>query len=179
MKGRVRMCNKELISITEEIKRKDMSRFDELYGAFEGLIRHFEIKLGYDDAGQELTAFLLELVYSLNTERFLPDESESLNRYIAVSVRNKYIALSKEQRRRVLESGELFDCVGSSRELEGSVALREGMSLLSERQKTAITLRYIYGYSAAEIAEKLGITRQAVNRLERRGLSILREYLGG
>lgn len=173
------MCNRELLAIAKEIKNKDMSRFYELYEAFAGLIHHFEIKLGYDDAGQELTVFLLELVYSIDTSRFLPDESEQLNRYIVTSVRNKYIALSKRRHRHMLESGELYDCVCCAEEFEGSVTLRDGMKLLNERQKEAVILKYIYGYSDVEIGEKLGITRQAVNRLEKRGLSILREYLRG
>lgn len=172
------MCNREIMSIAKEIKNKDMSRFGELYEAFAGLIHHFELKLGYDDAGQELTVFLLELMYSLDTDRFLPDDSEAINRYIAVSVRNKYIALSKQERRRVLESGELFDGIGCTQEFDNRTLLKEGMKFLSERQRAAVALRYIYGYSDAEIAHRLGITRQAVNRLERRGLEILREYFG-
>ena len=176
MKGRGMMCNRELMSIVKEIKNKDMSRFEELYDAFAGLIRHFEIKLGYDDAGQELTVFLLELVYSLNTDRFLSDDSDILKRYIAVSVRNKYIALSKRKNRIELESGELYDCIGCAEEFEGSFTLKEAMNNLNERQRAALTLRYLYGYSDTEIAEKLGITRQSVNRLERKGLSVLREY---
>lgn len=171
------MCNREIMAIAKEIKNKDMSRFGELYEAFAGLIHHFELKLGYDDAGQDLTVFLLELICSLDADRFSPDNSQALNRYIAVSVRNKYIALSKVQRRRALESGDLLDCVGRSVEFDNSVALKEGMKRLSERQKETIILRYIYGYSDSEIADKLGITRQAVNRLERKGLNILRKYL--
>lgn len=173
------MCNRELMSIVKEIKNKDMSRFGELYDAFAGLIRHFEIKLGYDDAGQELTVFLLELVYSLNTERFSSDDSDILKRYIAVSVRNKYIALSKRKNRIEHESGELYDCIACADEFEGSFTLKEAMNNLNERQRAALTLRYVYGYSDTEIAEKLGITRQSVNRLERKGLSVLREYFEG
>ena len=93
------MCNAEIITIAEKIKNKEMSRFGEIYQAFAGLIHHYEIKLGYDDAEQELTVFLLELIYTLDTDRFLPDDSESLHRYIAASLRNKYIALSKRARR--------------------------------------------------------------------------------
>ena len=79
----------------------------------------------------------------------------------------------------MLESGELYDCVCCAEEFECSVTLKDGMKLLNERQKEAVILKYIYGYSDVEIGEKLGITRQAVNRLEKRGLSILREYLRG
>lgn len=173
------MCNKELIAIAKKIKNKDMSRFEEVYEAFSGLIYHFANKLGYDDAGQELTVFLLELLYSLNTDKFLPDESDEVNRYIAASVRNKYIALLKKRSRIMLESGELYDCVGCEAEFEGTLTLKDGIKLLNERQRWAIILRYIYGYSDTEIAEKLGITRQAVNRLQRKALSVLREYFEG
>ena len=171
------MCNKELLSIVKDIKKKDMSRFDELYKAFEGLIIHFEIKLAADDAGQELTVFLLELVYSMDIDRFLPDESQALNKYIAKSIRNQYYMISKKQQKNDSVSNELSENFGIFEELETGIALKEGMNRLSERQKETVILRYIYGYSDAEIAKMLGITRQAVNRLERRGLSVLREYL--
>ena len=73
------MCNAEIITIAEKIKNKEMSRFGEIYQAFAGLIHHYEIKLGYDDAEQELTVFLLELMYSIDTNKFLPDDTEQLN----------------------------------------------------------------------------------------------------
>ena len=171
------MCNRRLLEIAGEIKNRDMSHFWELYEAFGGLIHHFEIKLGCDDAGQELTVFLLELMYSIDTNKFLPDDTEQLNRYIAASIRNKYIALSKKRHRHMLELCEHYDSAYCVEEREGSLTLRDGMKQLNERQREAITSKYIYGYSDAEIAEKLGITRQAVNRLERRGLEILKEYL--
>ncbi|MEE1238631.1 MAG: sigma-70 family RNA polymerase sigma factor [Acutalibacteraceae bacterium] len=171
------MCNKELLAIAEEIKNKDMSHFKELYDNFGALIHHFEIKLGYDDAGQELTVFLLELIYSLNTDRFLPDDSEEFNRYIVASIRNKYIALSKKKSRIELESGELYDCLGCEEEFDVPLILKEGMKSLNSRQRSAIILRYIYGFSDTEIGERLGITRQAVNRLQRKSLNILREVL--
>lgn len=173
------MCNKELLCIVREIKNKDMSRFAKLYEAFARLIHHYEMKLGYDDAGQELTVFLLELIYSLDTDKFFPDDTDLLNRYIAASIRNKYIALSKRKHRHMLESCELYDCAYCVDEVEGSVTLKEGMKQLNQRQRESLILKYIYGYSDTEIADRLGITRQAVNRLEKRGLSILREYLRG
>ena len=55
--------------------------------------------------------------------------------------------------------------------------LKEGMKSLNSRQRSAIILRYIYGFSDTEIGERLGITRQAVNRLQRKSLNILREVL--
>ena len=77
-----------------------------------------------------------------------------------------------------METGELFDGICCTQEFDNRTLLKEGMKFLSERQRAAVALRYIYGYSDAEIAHRLGITRQEVNRLERLGLEILREYFG-
>lgn len=173
------MCNRELLSIVKEVKNKNMSRFEELLGSFEGLIYYFAGKLGFDDAAQELTVFLIELVYSMSTDCFLSDESEELNKYIAVCIRNRYILISKKCGKSASEENELRENVGFYVDFENSIALKEGMSRLSMRQREAIILRYIYGFSDSQIAERLGITRQAVNRLERRGLKSLRDYFMG
>lgn len=173
------MSNRELLKIIGEIKNCDMRRFSELYEAFEMLIRHFERKSDFDDAAEELTLFLLELIYSVDTDKFFPDGSQSLNRYIAVSLRNRYIQLSKKRGKHISELGEMYDGImGYSFEPEENLLLKEGLALLSERQRTAVLMRHIYGYSDAEIADRLGITRQAVNRLEARGLKTLKAYFG-
>lgn len=173
------MSNKDLLEIIWEIKKRDMRRFGELYEAFEMLIRHFERKSDFDDAAEELTLFLLELVCSINTDKFFPDGSQSLNRYMAVSLRNRYIQLSKKRGKHISELGKKYDGImGYFLEPEENLLLKEGLALLSERQRTAVLLRYIYGYSDAEIADRLGITRQAVNRLEARGLKTLKAYFG-
>lgn len=154
-----------------------MTRFYDLFSEFEKLIRHFERKSDFEDAGEELTLFLLELIYSIDTDKFMPDSSEALSRYIAVSVRNQYISLSKKRQKYITEFNELFDSTGAySLEPEKNIALKAGLLLLSERQRTAIILRYIYGYSDVEISSKLNISRQAVNRLETRGIKILKNY---
>ena len=137
----------------------------------------YEKKLGYDDAGQELTLFFIELIYGLDTDKFSPDGTDTLKRYIAVSIRNQYILLSKRNKRYVLSSNELLDNMGNyTIRPEEGISLAEGLRLLSQRQRTAVVYRYIYGFSDAEIADMLSVSRQAVNRLERRGLEVLREY---
>lgn len=174
------MFNKILIKTVKEIQNQDMSHFSELYGVFEKLLRFYEKKLGYDDAGQELTLFLLELLYGLDTDKFMPDDTESLKRYIAVSVRNQYILLSKRNQRYALTCNELYDNLGHySVEPDDGITLAEGLKLLSERQRLAVAYRYIYGFSDVEIADMLSVSRQAVNRLESRGLAVLREYYRG
>ncbi|HAQ41984.1 MAG TPA: hypothetical protein DCM73_14895 [Clostridiales bacterium] len=54
-------------------------------------------------------------------------------------------------------------------------------SFLTELQKKIIVYRYIYGYSSQEIAQKLKVSRQAVNRTKNRAIKVIKtvydEYL--
>lgn len=173
------MCNKELLKIVREVKRQDMSHFGELYGVFDRLINIYAKRIDFEDAVQELTVFLLEVIYEIDADRFKEDSSDALKRYVAVALRNKYITLSKESQKRLSECGELFDGVGATAfESDTKIALADGLKLLSERQRLAVIGRYVYGFSDAEMADRLCITRQSVHRLEMRGLKTLREYYG-
>ncbi len=173
------MCNKELSAIIKEIKGQDMSRFGELYGVCDRLILFYAKKLGYEDAAQELTVFLLELIYEIDIKKFKADGSDTLKRYLAVSLRNQYINLSKRNSKYRAECEELFDNSGAEAyEFDTRIALTEGLKLLSEKQKFVIISRYVYGFSDAETADRLCISRQSVHGLLLRGLEILRGYYG-
>ncbi len=174
-----KMENKKLLKIVKEIKNGDMSNFGELYAVFERLIKLYGARIELEDAKEELTVFLLELIYDIDTGRFAPDCSDTLCRYIAVSLRNKYIILSKKADRLRLESCELFDYSGAKYgEQDTKIALADGLRLLSDKQRHAVVFRYIYGFSDAEIAQMLSVTRQAVHGLQLRALDILRRYYG-
>ncbi len=172
------MKNKELLPIVQEIQQRDMRHFPEFYAAFEKLIRCYGVRFSDDDAAQELTVFLLELVYSLDCDQFLPDDSEALKRYIAVAIRNRYIALSKQRQAHEKMANELLEGMGAFSMNEDSLVLRNALRELPDKQRLAVTYHYVYGYSDREIADRLRITRQAVNRLKNRGLAFLRTYYG-
>ncbi len=172
------MKNAFLIPVIREIQNQNMSHFAELFENFEGLIYCYGKRLCYEDATQELTLFLLELLDSLDTDRFPCDDSQGVQKYIAVSLRNRYIFLSKKQQKTMCQSDKPVDQIGVELETEEAIALKSGLKSLSERQRLAVTYRYCYGYSDCEIAQIMGISRQAVNRLHKRGLTSLKEYFG-
>ncbi|MFA5786387.1 MAG: sigma-70 family RNA polymerase sigma factor [Actinomycetota bacterium] len=66
--------------------------------------------------------------------------------------------------------------------VEESVTLRLGLvaalRLLPRRQREAIGLRYLGGFSEAEVAEALGVTQGAVKTHIHRGTAALRQRLG-
>ncbi|MFQ5857331.1 MAG: sigma-70 family RNA polymerase sigma factor [Anaerolineae bacterium] len=56
--------------------------------------------------------------------------------------------------------------------------VREAISQLTEEQQTVIILRFIEGYSTADVAEIMGKRRGAIRGLQFRGLTALRKILG-
>ena len=93
------MYNYLLLSLVKNFRKNDETAFDMIYEEFKGLINFYARKLQYEDATGELTLFFIELLLSNRLLKFQPDKSDSLKRYIAVSIRNKYIALSKEKQK--------------------------------------------------------------------------------
>lgn len=87
------MRNQELIPLILSIREGQNKNFEILYELFRNLIVYFGNHLKDDDAIQELTVFLLEIMYTINLDKFVWDESSDLKRYIAASIRNKYIGI--------------------------------------------------------------------------------------
>lgn len=175
-KGGMKMNNITLKNLIERFQKQDMSVFNSIYGAFKGLILLYANRIDEDDTVQELTMFLIELLYTVDLDVFNSDDSDGLKRYIAVALRNKYINLYKLNKKYrnvydVLYGKEMsvFD------DVESKLYIDEAMQYLSEKQRLIILYKYIYNYSDIEIALMLDISRQAVNRLKNRALKALRK----
>lgn len=171
------MTNREIIPLIYGYQNNAMKGFDVLYSAFYQLLVHYGRKIDGEDTVQELTIFLMELLFDIKTERFYLDDSNSLQRYIAVCIRNKYIALSNQRQEINNYFEELYDWLSTNDgNLDDKIMLRAAISLLSKQQRSVILLKYFYNYTDVEIAAYLHITRQAVNRLKNRALSTMKKY---
>ena len=172
------MYNKLLISLIKSFRKGDINAFTVIYDEFEDLIRFYGRKISGDDASQELTLFLLELLYAIPLRSFLEDCSDGLRRYKAVSIRNKYIALSIEHQKSFkLWTGIYDDDIYSYDSTDIRLEIQEALQSLPSKQRLIIIYRYVYGYSIWEIGKILGISRQAVNCLKIRALASLKNYL--
>lgn len=107
---------------------------------------------------------------------FHDDEGDNIKRYLAVSVRNKYIALSK--RKQINENFLVCESDLTVNDVYDAIFIKEMLEVLSLKQRKIIMYKYIYGYSDAEIADALGVSRQAVNRLKNRAFDILKKLYG-
>lgn len=179
------MQNEELILLVQQLQSGKSASFDAIYDIFYPLILYYSRRSNSDDAAQELTVFLLELLYKLKLERFSMDSSNSLQRYIAVCIRNKYIAFSQCVQSLDSTQVEYYDELekisvdeyDAITEIEERALLKEAIRRLTPLQRKLILERYYYGYSVQEIATSLQISRQAVGQTLHRALHVMREYL--
>ena len=172
------MENLSLKMLIGKFKNQDMSAFAVIYDEYKRLLQFYSAKVGGDDALQELTVFLVELLYSIDASRFEADTSTGLARYIAVCLRNKYIEISKrEQRCKNFENQFIENCDFVHTDTFEKLEIAEAIKALSHKQRLVVILKYIYGFSESEIALRFNISRQSVNRLINRALQNLRNYL--
>lgn len=169
------MKNSEFISLITEYRKGNKEAVLPLLKQFEGLIYHYKGKCSIEDICEELTAFLLEMFDKINLKLFDDPEGDGINRYIAVSVGHKFVALSREHGKYKTFYPITELDVGYIADLCQEEILRETLSVLTPRQRAVILYKYIYRYSDIEIAETLHISRQAVNQIKNRSTEILRE----
>ena len=174
------MCNAVLKPLIEKFKKQDMTVFSLIYDNFKRLISVYASRLFYEDGISDLTLFLIELLYSIDLSRFEADETFGIKKYIAVSIRNKYIALSIQKDADTNNALPLFEvAVPVHDKFDDTVLVAQALKVLNQKQKSVLIYKYVYGYSDCEIACALGITRQAVNGLKNRALIVLKELLAG
>lgn len=170
------MENKLLAALIEKFRNQDMNAFTIIYDDFKRLIYYYSGKLCDDDAVQELTLFLIELLYSVELSRFSKKEGDGLKRYIAIALKNKYIAISKANTKcnAIYQNPEFYD--NDYCDITSGITVKEALQCLSPKQRLIIVYKYIYCLPDSEIAKMLDISRQAVNRLKNRGLTMLKEF---
>ena len=153
----------------------EMEAFPVIYCEFEESILFYSKQSDSEDVRQELTLFLIELLYKLNPDSFSTDESDTLCRYISVALKHKYITLIKNKKIRKkhnLSFGEVT--VSDGRCFEEEIDTYLMLHSLSKKQRKVIIYKYFLNFTDIEIAEMMGISRQAVNRIKNRGLEMLR-----
>ncbi len=66
---------------------------------------------------------------------------------------------------------------GMEEQILESVALREAMARLPQREKTVIDLRYFHGLTQDRTAKVIGLSQVQVSRIEKKALAMLREII--
>ncbi len=174
------MCNRVLKFYIKNFKNQKTEVFPLLLSHYKQLIRYYAARLKYEDGYEELILFFVELLFSIDTEKFVSDNSNSLARYISTSIKHKYIEISERiNRYEKLRMPFFENCFETENEIQSRLEVEEMLNPLSEKQRKIITLKYFYDYSDAEIGELLGVSRQSVFKMKNRALEVLRKHYIG
>lgn len=144
-----------------------MSKNESLYADMAKLVAYYNCKLADDDGA--LAELLVNLVNS---------DKELSNRYAAVALRNEYIRLSKVEQKRAEFSTDYGENHGATNpDIDLKIDIKAALFKLSDNERTAVLMRYFWGFSVAEIAALNGISRQAENKRLKVALDKLRVLL--
>ena len=128
---------------------------------FQPLLKKYAALLKYEDAYSDLQLYLLELLHSGKLTKLQRKDDGTLVKYIESSIRHQYISLNS--RKNAVDNS----VIASVDEIDFDLH-----SVLQPSELTLLSQFVFKGMSIADIAEKSGVSRQAINRKK---LSILKK----
>lgn len=163
-------------TVTELLKHcnEDTETMNELLTRFKPLIMSYSRKSGWkietEDMQSILTIKLIEIVRKM---KVLDSEAKNV-KYITTSLRNHFLDVVKKINR--IESVEIVSLesvTDTGNQDEDETVFYDMIKGLDERKKEIIRLKFKEMYTDKEIADKLGISRQSVNKQLRATYKIL------
>lgn len=175
-----------LYHIIERIQNNDKNAMMEMLDRFQPLLRKYARMLKVEDAYEILVTDFLEMLCKIKLSNLRSSEDGVLVCYIRSSVYHSYIRhsqknsclelneiclseLSEAQQIRVEEISAVndeYDDIGHSQ-------LHE---VLSEYEMKVLWWICVDKYSAAEIAKRLGVSRQSVNQTKQRAIKKTKKH---
>lgn len=162
-------------------KNKDENSLMKILNKFDPLIKKYARKLNYDDAKSELIVTLIETVLFMPiADKQYLQKDECIVGYISKSIKNKYIYLSKKKSKiEGIETELNLDTCTDKYYIsaDNSLLIKNLLDNLSDLQRDIIIQRFFLQYSDVEIASRLCISRQAINRIKNRALKNMKKYI--
>lgn len=170
---------KSIWELVEKAKTGEDQYLVEIINNFNGTIKKFSRELNYEEAETDLVIGLIEKINTINLNNFKKNDGIIIN-YIYNSLKNKKIDLFRKYVKGINTEIELnFNITEdiSNAQIEDKICMKILLQSLNKYQRTILKYKFINGFSDKEIASKLNISRQAVNRTKNRALKQLNIYL--
>ena len=179
---------KNLEQLIKLAKENDENAMLDIIEKFQPVINKYFIKSCYNkDVKSALELKLIELIKcEINLDNMRELNEGSLVNYIAASLYHQYIAISsgknsvKLKLEILCEDNILIDLNESvdfyDSNIDDRILFESLRGLLTEREFDCVYYIVFEGYTAAELAEYLHISKQACNQCKRRALEKIREF---
>ena len=143
----------------------------EIIEVFDPLLSKYSRLLDGEDTRQELIIHLISVISKINLHNKELCKDKVIVSYIAKSIKNEYIRLSKKKSKIILYESELnLDIEVAYDGFESEFELLDIFKILSEKEAYIMKLLYVYCLSVSEISAFMNISRQAVNQAKNRSL---------
>ncbi|MCL2828379.1 MAG: sigma-70 family RNA polymerase sigma factor [Oscillospiraceae bacterium] len=150
---------------------------------FEPILNKYawKLNLDYDDAKQEMLLVFIALINSMILSSLRDSSNKALVSYIAKSVHNAYIHISKKNRSSQNEtsledSGHTWEARHFSSDAYMGVYIAELKTVLTEREFQVFQLHYLEDKPIDDMATKLGVSRQNINQIKLKAIRKLKEF---
>lgn len=169
-KGLIRLVQQQsLFELISNAQNNDESSKLLVLERFSNTIKCYSRKLNYYCAETDLIIFILVLVQNLNLKKLKSLEEGVIVKYIYISIKREYIRLSKKNS--YINSHEI---VLDANIIDYFLFIKYIADNLTGNQKK-VFLYFIDGYSNTEIANLIGISKQAVGKIKKKIILKLRK----
>lgn len=169
------MSNNLYIKIMNSKKGDSKSLLD-IIEIFNPLVSKYSRLLDGEDTKQDLIIHLIKSVNNMPIDNKNIFEDKNIVGYIAKSIRNEYIKLSKKRDKININEMELsLEIEISHEESESEFEILDMFKVLTKKEAYIMKLLYVYFLSVNEIADYMKISRQAVNQSKNRALKKIKE----
>jgi RNA polymerase sigma factor (sigma-70 family) len=143
---------------------------------FKPLISKYARQLPCDCAETDLIIAMLEFIRDLDAERIKSCNDAVLVSYITPMLRNKKIDIYRNvaSKNLVVVNVDYDLCEFRNYDIDERIDCMNCLNQLSDKQRNILIRRFIMGYSDAEIAQQLKISRQAVCKTKNKALNNLK-----
>lgn len=159
----------------------------ELVEKFRPLIKRYAFFLHREDSFEDLQCFLLSMLKTWDMSRLSSTDDATIIRYIANSVKNEYMALSKQKGKErgtsYLEDATVpqvieYEQRTSTWDQYNQLTLQDLHKVLNQYELAIIYAIYFEQQSVAEVAQQKHKTRQAINQTKIKALQKLKKAWG-
>lgn len=159
----------------------------ELVEKFRPLIKRYAFFLHREDSFEDLQCFLLSMLKTWDMSRLSSTDDATIIRYIANSVKNEYMALSKQKGKErgtsYLEDTTVpqvieYEQRTSTWDQYNQLTLQDLHKVLNQYEFAIIYAIYFEQQSVAEVAQQKHKTRQAINQTKIKALQKLKKAWG-
>lgn len=154
---------------------------------FKPLIKRYTFFLHREDGFEDLQCYLLSMLKTWDTRRLSSTDDGTMIRYIANSVRNEFIAISKQKEKEqhvsfiedvAVPQAIEYEQKTSTRDQYDQLIIHDLRKILNENELEIIYALYFGQQTVSEIAQRKSKTRQAVNQTKIKALQKLKAAWG-